>query len=108
MVGTEFFQNCGGVSMVILSLAGSWSMVSGAIVKINVAGTNISVNEKLQRVERITQDLEESTQQLKLEPGVSPLKIEAIERELEAVNEEIDSTELQLSDDLDKLVEPEL
>ena len=91
--------------MVILSLAGSWSMVSGAIVKINVAGTNISVNEKLQRVERITQDLEESTQQLKLEPGVSSMKIRAIERELEAVNEEIDSTETELEQDLDELVE---
>ena len=80
-------------------------MVSGALVKINVAGTNISVNEKLQRVQGIAKDLEQSASQLKLEPGVSPIKIEALEAELEQVESEIEATERELEADLKQLVE---
>lgn len=100
MVGTPFFQGCGGISMILLSLAGAYSMATGALVKINVAGTNISVNEKLQRVNKIAQDLEASTEQLKHEPSVSRLKLRAIERELEQVESDIERTEADLDRDL--------
>lgn len=108
MVGIPFFQKCIGVSIVILSLAGSYSMATGAFVKINVAGTNISVNEKLQRVDKIARDLESSTEMLKQEPTVSPLKIKAIEAELKQVESDIERTEADIDRDLKQLTEPEL
>lgn len=108
MVGliiTPFFQKCSGISMVVLSVAGAYSMATGAMVKINVAGTNISVNEKLQRVQGIAKDLEQSAEQLKLESGVSPIKIEAIEAELEQVESALEATEKELEADLKQIVE---
>lgn len=107
MVNSLFFQQCIGVSIVILSAGGTYSMISGALVKINVAGTNISVNEKLQRVDKIARDLEQSADLLKQEPTVSKLKIRAIEKELEAVETDIEASQQQLQDDLKQLVEGE-
>lgn len=107
MVNNAFFASCVGLSILILSAGGCYSMISGALVKINVAGTNISVNEKLQRVDKIAGVLEASTEQLKNEPGVSPLKIQAIEAELESVETDISATEKEIERDLKQLVEGE-
>lgn len=102
---TPFAQNCGGASAVILAVGATWSMISGAVVRGSVAGANFSVNEKLQRVDRIARELNESAEQLKLEPGVSPLKIQAIETELQQVETEIEATEQEIDRNLKQLVE---
>ena len=80
-------------------------MISGAIVKVNVAGSNISVNSKLEKSEKIIEDLTETTEQLKSEASVSPLKILAIQKELEAIDSDIDDTEAEVREDLTDLID---
>lgn len=101
---TERLQTCIGYSLIILSIGGTWSMMTGSIVKFQVAGANFSVNEKLKQVENVAMDLEQTTLQLKDEPGVSRLKLRAIEREIEQVQSEIETTESHIEHDLEKLV----
>lgn len=107
MVMTKFAQNCGGASFIILSVGATWSMVSGAVVRGSVAGANFSVNEKLQRVDKIARELEESAEQLRFEKGVSSLKIEALQTELDQVERDIKQQAQEIESDLTQLVERE-
>lgn len=102
---TAELQFCLGISSIILSLGSAWSLGTGGWVKISVAGANISVNQKLEAVEKITADLTDTATQLKAEPGVSSLKIEAIEQELATVNSSINRTGNSVERELDKLIE---
>lgn len=102
---TQTLQACIGIASIILSIGGTWSMISGSIVKFEVAGANFSVNEKLEKVEKVAKELENTTNQLRNEPGVSPIKLEALEAELKQTKSEIESTETEVRDDLDKLVD---
>ena len=105
MVITSFCQNCGGISAIVLAFGATWSMISGAVVKGSVAGANFSVNEKLQQIENVANDLEQTTFQLRQEPGVSRLKLRAIERDLAQAKDEIDITESHIEHDLEELVD---
>lgn len=96
-------QWCVGASMVFLSLGGAWSMVSGSVVQFRVAGANFSVNQKLEKVEKIKQSLENTTTELKQQPGVSRRQIQRIEQQLQSVEPEIDLTEDEIHQDLDEL-----
>lgn len=104
---TPFSQNCGGLAALILACSASWSMVSGAIVKGSIAGANFSVNEKLKVIEKVTEELSETTSQLKNEPGVSSLKLHAIERELEQTKSDINEAESEVKSELEELISPE-
>ena len=55
-------------------------MMTGSIVKFQVAGANFSVNEKLKQVENVAEILEQTTNQLKFQPEISRLKLKAPER----------------------------
>ena len=104
---TERLQSCLGVSLVILSIGGTWSMMSGSIVKFQIAGANFSVNEKLKVIEKVTEELSETTTELRNQPGVSPLKLKAIEAELEQTQSDIDEAESEIESELEQLVKPE-
>ena len=82
-------------------------MIVGSVVKISVAGANFSVNERLEKTKEITEALTQTTDALKNEPGVSRLKINAIEQELEAVDRAIDRAGKKTEADLEGLIDPE-
>jgi len=46
----ETLQTCLGISCILLSFGASWGMVTGAVVKMKVAGADFSINEKAQAV----------------------------------------------------------
>lgn len=102
---TNELQLCIGGSMLLVSIGICCALLSGSVVRLNVAGANLSVNQKLEQVEKIKESLQQSTQELRQEPSVSKLKIEAIERELEAVDESIQTEEKAIADELDRFVE---
>lgn len=101
-------QFCFGLSCVLLSVGGCWSMISGSVVNLSIAGAKLSVNQKLEKVERITQALEQSTQQLKSEPSVSKLKLKAIEQELKTVDRDIQREEKAIADELDHFIDGDI
>ena len=104
---TYELQLCAGVSMILLSGGGAWSMVSGAFVQFRVAGANFSVNQKLEQVESIAQTLGETTTQLKQEPKVNRLRLREVELQLQAIEPAILQAESEIHQELDSLVNPE-
>lgn len=103
---TPFFQNCLGVSAIVISLGGAWSMISGAMVKVSVAGTYFSVNEKLRTVEKVADELTETAKQLKAEPGASHLKLQVLEQELKFSEQQIEDTDAQINYEMERLINP--
>jgi hypothetical protein len=101
---TAQLQLCFGLSSIVLSFGCCWSLISGAWVKVSIAGANISVNQKLEKVEKIATDLTDTATQLKSEPSVSPLKLKAIEQELRQVESEINRAENKVEQELDELI----
>jgi len=97
------FQLCAGISMVLLSFGGTWSMITGAVVQFRVAGANFSVNQKLDRVQEATSILEDVTDELSQEPKVNRQKIARAEEQLQLAMPKIEETETQVQHDLDEL-----
>ncbi|MEO1341486.1 MAG: hypothetical protein AAFV28_10185, partial [Cyanobacteria bacterium J06635_13] len=81
----------------------AWSMVSGSVVQFRIAGANFSVNRKLERVTEAKEILEDTTTELKRQPGVSRRQIQRIEKQLQSVEPEIEATEDEIHQDLDEL-----
>ena len=96
-------QICAGLSMVLLSIGGSWSMVSGSVVQFRIAGANFSVNEKLERVEEAKEILEDVTTELKRDPKSNRRRIQKAEQQLQLATPPIDETETKIQQDLDEL-----
>lgn len=98
-------QNCFGFSSVVLSVGLTGALLTGAYVKINVAGTNILVNSKLQEVEKIKQEFKETIEDSSTIPTVPKRKIRAIEKKLEDVEADIDRQKEKVEEDLENLVD---
>lgn len=94
-----------GLSFSLLSFGGMWSMIRGSNFKVQVAGANLSVNQRLEDVEKIKESLDDTVTQLKAEPTVSSIKIEAYEKELEKAETEILDTEARIEEDLKDLID---
>ena len=105
---TPEFQLCLGVSSIIVSLCGGLAMLGGAFVDVSVGNANLSVNRQLQEVAEIKQKVDDTVNSLKSEPSVSPLKIEALEQELKAVDRQIDRNEKTTEEQLDRLRENDI
>lgn len=107
MIGSNpFLQNCLGISAIVVAIGSSWSMISGAMVKVSVAGTYFSVNEKLQVIEKVTDNLSQTAKQLKAEPGASHLKLQVLEQDLKLSGQQIEDTEAQINRNLEQLINP--
>ena len=105
---TDFLQGSVGCSLFILSIGASWSMISGAVFDASIAGAKVSINQKLQEVDRVAQVVRNEAQSLKKEPMASKLTLEAIEKNLEIVDREIEKEEKAIERDLDRFTDSEL
>lgn len=97
-----------GTSLVITSLAGGISMLTGAIVEFSVGNANLSVSRKLEKAEIVYDKAETIVNELAQEPTVSKLKIRGLKSEIEEGKAIADDTELEIEEDLDHYVESEL
>lgn len=96
-------QLCIGISMVLLSTGGAWSMVSGAWVEFRAAGIIFSVNRKLERVDIAEDYVKDSVTELKQEPKVDRQKIRAAEQQLQLAEPIIEDAKTEIQHDLEKL-----
>lgn len=99
---TEKLQSRIGDSLLVATTAIAISLLTGAVIDFSIAGANLSVNRKLQQVEKVKEKVENTVVELKNEPSVSRLKIQGLEAELEQAEVIVDDTEKAIEDDLDR------
>lgn len=103
---TNFLQNCTGISIIVLSIGGTWALGAGAWVQVSVGKANISVSRKLQKVEQVARKVEDTVEDLKNEPSVSPLKVKGLEAELKDAEAIAVETEAEIEQDLENIANP--
>ena len=101
-------QKCLGLSAIVVALATSLSILTGAYVELSVGNANLSVNRKLEKAEVVLDKAENIVDELKQEPTVSQQKIRGLENELRQGKALADKTEMEIEEDLDRYVEPEM
>lgn len=101
---TEILQGCVGLSFVLLSIGGMWSMISGARVELRAAGAMLTVNEGQKLVEEALEDTEDIVNIIQRSPAVPKSQKKQLQQKLSTAKDSLSHAEEEINDDAEKLL----